>query len=232
MEPKEQEYGQFEEIVIVDVFEDSDDVVRTVNEEFIQENTIKGIRRSFRIFNDSQLLQSVKSFRNRDDRQYRINLRYVNPEPERDRRYAWRILIVSVSCLCAAVLLFCIWHYTRFSFDYLLVAVALLAAASAFSLLLFFYRSHDTFIYKSLAAGVPLIELDNRKPDLREFDAFLMRLEQYIRNANKSGMNSQQRLAGELKDIRRLKDAGMLTEQTYELARTTIFSHRDYSTAP
>jgi hypothetical protein len=68
MEPKDDDYSQFEEIVIVDVFENSDDIVRKINEEFTQESTIKGIRRSFVIFNDNQLLRSIKSFGHRDDK--------------------------------------------------------------------------------------------------------------------------------------------------------------------
>lgn len=42
-------------------------------------------------------------------------------------------------------------------------------------------------------------------------------------------MNKQQRLAAELKDIRRLKDAGMLNEEDYAHARTLIFRHKDFS---
>jgi hypothetical protein len=229
MEPKDEDYGQFEEIVIVDVFDENEDTVRTVNVEFTQESTIKGIKRSFVIFNDCQLLQSLRSFRHKDDRQYRINLRYIDPEPVRDCRYEWRILAASGVCLCLAVLLSCIWYFSRFDSSYLLMTATLFAAGSVIALLLFFYKSHDTFIYRSLAAGVPLIVLDNRKPGLQEFDTFLHKLEQYTRAAQKCNMSKQQFLAGELKDLRRLKDDGMLTDQIYEEARTRIFRHKDYS---
>jgi hypothetical protein len=42
-------------------------------------------------------------------------------------------------------------------------------------------------------------------------------------------MNRQQMLAGELKDLRRLKDAGLLSEETYANSRTLIFRHKDFS---
>lgn len=229
MSLEDEKYGEIEEIIIADTADDNDDEVHAINEEFTQESTIKGIKRSFVIFNDKQLLQSLKSFRNKEGKPYRINLRYVSPEPVRDRRYAWRLLAATGICLTLMVLLACVWHFTRFNSYYLLVAASLFAAASMIALLLFFHNSHDTFIYTSLAAGVPLIELDNRKPSLREFDAFLHKLEQYIRKAHECGVSRQQLLAGELRDIRRLKDDGMLSEETYEHARTQIFRHKEYS---
>jgi hypothetical protein len=84
-------------------------------------------------------------------------------------------------------------------------------------------------VYRSIAAGVPLIELEYNKPNRQEFEAFTDRLEAYIRKAQSSGMSTQQRLAGELKDIRRLKEAGLLSEETYANSRTLIFKHKEFS---
>ena len=78
-------------------------------------------------------------------------------------------------------------------------------------------------------AGVPLIELDFNKPGRYEFEAFTDRLEAYIRKAQSSGLNNRQRLAGELKDTRRLKEAGLLSEETYANSRALIFKHKEFS---
>jgi hypothetical protein len=82
-------------------------------------------------------------------KKYRINLRYVDPEPVHDRYIAWRLLAASSIGLCLTALFICIRYYTRFSSDYLLVTASLLAAASLITLLLFFYKSYDAFIYGS-----------------------------------------------------------------------------------
>jgi hypothetical protein len=221
--------SQAEEIVITDVFENNEDEIREINADFLQDSTFKGIRRAFTIFNGTQLRQSYQSFKHSQAKPYRINLRYVRAEPERNRQFAWRSLSTSGAAMVMAVLLASTWYFTEYKSDYLLVAAVLLAVAGVIALLLFFYRSRDTYIYKSLVAGVPLIELDNHKPNMRDFDAFLYKLEAHIRDAHARAMSNRELLAGELKDLRRLKDAGMLTDEIYEQARALIFKHKDYS---
>ena len=221
--------GQMDEIVIHDVFEDNEDEIREINLEFVQDSSFKGIHRAFTIFNNSQLNQTLRSFKNKRGRKHRINLRYLALEPVRNRRFAWNYLYAAGIAVLLTGIPAIIWYFTDLNPAYLLVAALLLTVAGLISLMLFFYHSRDTFIYKSLAAGVPLVELDNRKPNLREFDAFLYKLEEYIRKAQASGMSRQQMLAGELKDLRRLKDQGLLSEEVYERARAVIFKHKDYS---
>lgn len=221
--------SQAEEIVITDVFENNEDEIRKINIEFVQDSTVKGIRRSFTIFNDTHLYQALQTFKHRQTSPYRINLSYVRLEPERNRQFAWRCFMASAAGLVVSAVLASTWYFTEYKSDYLLVAAPLFAVAGVISLLLFFYRSRDTLIYKSLVAGVPLIELDNHKPNMRDFDAFLYKLEAHIRDAHAKSRSNRELLAGELKDLRRLKDAGMLTDEVYEQARGQIFKHKDYS---
>jgi heme/copper-type cytochrome/quinol oxidase subunit 4 len=221
--------SQAEEIIITDVFENNDDQVREINAEFVQDSTFKGIKRTFTLYNRSQIRQMLQSFKHKQSAPYRINLRFVRLEPERNRQYAWRCLLAFGIGLLLSMLPVAIWYYTEFKSDYLLVASLLFCVTAVIALLLFFYRTRDTWVYKSLVAGVPLIELDNRKPNLHEFDAFMSKLEIHIRDAHMSDKNQRELLAGELKDLRRLKEAGMLSEATYEQARATIFRHKDYS---
>jgi hypothetical protein len=218
-----------EEIIIEDLFEEDADEIREVHARFVQDSRFKGIRRDFTIFNKTHLLQSLQSFKNKRGNTHRINLQFVRQAPERHRQFAWRSLQVFGVCFVLSVIPACVWYFTKFKSEYLLVASLLLVVAGVIALLLFFYRSRDTYVYRSIAAGVPLIELDYHKPSRTEFDAFTDRLEAYIRRAQSSGMNRQQMLAGELKDLRRLKDAGLLSEETYANSRTLIFRHKDFS---
>lgn len=224
------EAAQSEEIIIEDVFEDNADEIREVNERFVQDRQFKGTRRDFTIFNKSQLSKSFKSFKNKRGVTYRINLRYVNQEPERHRRFAWRSLQIAAAGFVIGAIPAGIWHFTRFNSVYLLVASILFFVAAVIALLLFFYRSSDTYVYRSAAADVPLIELDYNKPSHKEFDDFVHALEAYIRQARSGRMTEQQMLAGELKDIRRLMEEGMLDEESYVKARTLIFKHKNFST--
>jgi len=218
-----------DEIVLVDHFEEDEDEIREVHAKFVQDSRFKGIRRDFTIFNKCQLLQSLQSFKNKRGNTHRINLKFVRQVPERHRQFAWRSLQVSGLGFVLAAIPACIWYFTEFKSIYLLVASLLFFVAGLIALLLFFYRSRDTYVYRSIAAGVPLIELDFNKPNRQEFEAFTDRLENYIRQAQSSGLNNQQRLAGELKDIRRLKEAGLFSEEIYANSRTLIFKHKEFS---
>ena len=218
-----------EEIILADVFAENEDEVREVHAKFVQDSSFKGIRREFTLFNKTQLLQSLWSFKNKRGSTHRINLKYVRQVPERHRQYAWRSLQVSLLGFVLSVIPACVWYFTEFKSEYLIVVALLFIVAGMIALLLFFYRSRDTHVYRSIAAGVPLIELDYRKPSQSQFDAFSERLEVYIRRAQSGGMSNQQRLAGELKDIRRLKEAGMLSEKIYAESRALIFKHKDFS---
>jgi len=218
-----------EEIIIEDVFEENVDEIREVHARFLQDSTFKGIRREFAIVNKHHLIQSLRSFKNKRGRTHRINLKFVRQTPVRNRQFAWRSLQVSAACFVLSAIPACVWYYTTFNSYYLIVASLLLAVAGVIALLLFFYRSRDTHVYHSAVAGVPLIELDHNKPNRQEFEAFTDKLEAYIRKAQSSGMSKQQLLAGELKDLRRLKDEGLLNEETYANSRTIIFRHKDFS---
>jgi hypothetical protein len=218
-----------DEIILVDHFEDDEDEIREVHVKFVQDRRFKGIRRDFTIFNKNQLLQSLQSFKNKRGNTHRINLKFVRQAPERHRQFAWRSLQISGLGFVLSAIPACVWYFTEFKSIYLLVASLLFFVAGVVALLLFFYRSRDTYVYRSIAAGVPLIELDFNKPNRQEFEAFTDRLEAYIRKAQSSGLNNQQRLAGELKDIRRLKEAGLLSEEIYANSRALIFKHKEFS---
>ena len=48
-----------------------------VNIVFVQEQKFKGVKRAFKIFNDTQLYYVQKSFRHKENTLHRVNLCYV-----------------------------------------------------------------------------------------------------------------------------------------------------------
>ncbi len=154
-----------DEIILADHFEEDADEIREVHAKFVQDRRFKGIKRDFTIFNKDQLLQSLQSFKNKRGNTHRINLKFVRQAPERHRQFAWRSLQASGLGFVLGAIPACIWYFTEFKSIYLLVASVLFFVAGLIALLLFFYRSRDTYVYRSIAAGVPLIELDYNKPN-------------------------------------------------------------------
>jgi hypothetical protein len=202
-----------------------------INIEYIQEQRFKGVRRNFKIFNDTQLYYSLKSFRNKDNKKHRINLSYVSTQPERECVVAWRWLSTAIATIIWSILLLYVGIFTQYKADYIVIVGVLLGTFSMLSMLIFHYRTQDKLIYKSFVADIPLFEVSNHKPGNKEFDTFMESLKHYIEKGQGS-MSMHQRLVGELKDLRRIRDEGTISNEQYETARSIIFKHKAYQAKP
>jgi hypothetical protein len=179
------------------------------------------------IFNDTQLYYALKSFRNKDNKNHRISLGYVNTQPERECTVAWKWLSTAFATIVWSMLLLYVGLYTQFRADYIVIVGVLLGTFSMLSMLTFYYRTQDKLIFKSFVGDVPLFEVSNHKPGNREFDAFMAQLRQHIDLAQ-GRMSMRQRLVGELKELRRIRDEGKISNEQYESARTVIFKHEAF----
>ncbi len=200
---------------------------RHINLEYVQEQRFKGVKRSFQIFNDTQLNYGLKSFRYKDNKNHRINLAYVNTQPARECTVAWKWLSTSFATIVWSMLLLYVGLYTQFRADYIVIVGVLLGTFSMLSMLTFYYRTQDKLIFKSFVGDIPLFEVSNHKPGNSEFDAFMAQLRQHIELAQER-MSMHQRLVGELKELRRVRDEGKISNDQYESARTVIFRHEAF----
>jgi len=198
-----------------------------VNLEYIQEQRFKGVRRSFKIFNDTQLYYTLKSFKHKDNTQHRFNLSYVNTQPERECVVAWRWLSTAFASLVWSLLLLYVGLFTQYRADFVVIVGVLLGTFSMIAMLVFYYRTQDKLIFKSFVGDIPLFEVSNHKPGIKEFDTFMQALHNYIERGQKS-ISMHQRLVGELKDLRRIRDEGTISNDQYESARDIIFRHEAY----
>jgi hypothetical protein len=198
-----------------------------VNIEYVQEQRFKGVRRSFKIFNDTQLYYALKSFRHKDNTNHRINLAYVNKQPERECTVAWKWLSTAFATIVWSMLLLYVGLYTQFKADYIVIVGVLLGTFSMLSMLTFYYRTQDKLIFKSFIGDIPLFEVSNHKPGNSDFDAFMAQLRHHIELAQQR-MSMHQRLVGELKDLRRIRDEGKISNEQYESARAVIFKHEAF----
>jgi hypothetical protein len=198
-----------------------------INLEYVQEQRFKGVKRSFMIFNDTQLYYALKSFRHKDNKNHRISLGYVNTQPERECTVAWKWLSTAFATIVWSMLLLYVGLYTQFRADYIVIVGVLLGTFSMLSMLTFYYRTQDRLIFKSFVGDVPLFDVSNHKPGNTEFDAFMAQLRQHIDLAQER-MSMHQRLVGELKELRRIRDEGKISNEQYESARTVIFKHEAF----
>lgn len=198
-----------------------------INLEYVQDQKFKGIKRSFVIFSEVQLFYSMKSFRKKDNVQHRFNLSHINKKPVRVQIVSWNWLSTAFAALVWSLLLIYIGYFTQFKADYIVAVGILLGAFSAIAMMIFYYRTQDKLVFSSFAGEVPLFEVGKMKAGNQQFEQFMHALDQHIQKGyNRKSMH--QRLSGELIDLRRIRDEGMIDNQTYEKARSKIFQHEVY----
>lgn len=199
----------------------------TVNAEYIQDQKFKGVKRSFKIFNDTQMYYSLKSFRNKDNSKKRIHLAYISDQPGREVFISWRWMSTSLAALVWSMLLFYIGLYSEWKSETIVIVAVLMGTFSLVGFMVFYYRTHDKLIFKSCVGDIPLFEIGNHKPGNEQFDTFMRTLKLHIEKAQ-GRKSMHERLVGELSDLRRLRDENVVSTEQYEEARNKIFRHEAY----
>jgi hypothetical protein len=101
-----------------------------------------------------------------------------------------------------------------------LAAGGLIAALGA---LMFFRSLTRRRVFVSRYAHVPLLDLLVNNPDRKRFREFLNRLEESVKSAHSQyDMPKDQRIAGEMRTLRRLSEQNILSSQDYEQAKAKL----------
>lgn len=198
-----------------------------LGQSLIQANTLKGTRREFQFYADDNLLLSLQTKKKSIAKKYRVNLAWFSSEPEHNKVIVWKWLYGAIaSCLLMALSIFFTLNNT-IDFIYGAVATTVLITAMLISILLFFYHMRDEYIFKSRFGDIMLFITENKKPEQTAFDQFYISLQQCIDKAQQR-LTVAERLVGELKMCRRLRDEGIINDESYTTARTAIFKHQQY----
>ncbi|MBK8162522.1 MAG: hypothetical protein IPK65_05060 [Gammaproteobacteria bacterium] len=95
--------------------------------------------------------------------------------------------------------------------------------AAVIALLVFVHRSQNLVRFHSQNGDAVLLEMYNNAPNRREFEVFARELVQHIQAAQRCDRRKlDQKLGAELREHRRLRDQGILTEEVYAGARDKI----------
>lgn len=217
----------------ITLFTDEEHVVLdTVDFEFEQSNRVRGIYRKMTIFNGNHCYQSIKNKHQRKYK-YRVDIAYLNPHPFREHNIARKWLYAAAALLVTSIILVVIGWFNN-AFDSTLnifysTAVVVSISASLIALLLFVHNTYDKVIFRTQFGNVKLIELINKYPGKDEFRQFVGRFIVQIRKARvKKGFTTSKFLARELREIRRLRNETVVTEEEYQSAKTIIFKHNSF----
>ena len=107
--------------------------------------------------------------------------------------------------------------------------VSVLSGFLGFGLLLSAYiKSYSKTVFRSYASRVPLLTLSHKSTQ-KNYKKFVSALQKSIVLAHKqNNITLQDRLVGEMKDLRRLKNAGVIKENVYNQAQSAILTHKHY----
>ncbi len=217
----------------ITLFTDEEHVVLdTVDFEFEQSSKIRGIYRKITIFNGNHCYQSIKNKHQRKYK-YRVDIAYLNPHPFREHNIARKWLYASIAFfVISLILLLAGWLNDALGSAmsiYYSTSLILSISAACITLLLFAHNTYDKVIFKTQFGNVKVIELVNKYPDKDAFRQFVGRFIIQVKKAraNKKFTTSKF-LARELREIRRLRNETVVTEEEYESAKTIIFQHNSF----
>lgn len=187
---------------------------KRVEHKFVQINKMKGQAVAFTVFNDTYLSVIEKDLVKK--REYYLDLGYYNKEPIKKICIAWKSLLAFVALAVATLVM-----SAQLGFSYSVLG----GVASFIFFVLFIHGSSSHIVFITYHGKVPVMKLMSNVPNRKIFKEFVADLSARIERAQKRTMQNQDKyLAKELKETRRLKDEGVLTEDQYTKAKDAIFS--------
>jgi len=198
-----------------------------LGEKLVQNNTLKGTRRQYQLYGANYLLLNLKEKERAREKQFCVNLAWLSSEPEHNKVIVWKWLYAALGAAALASLFIFLSESEILAPIYGTIAGSITIAATLICALIFVYLMRDEFIFKSRYGDARLFLLENKKPSQQEFDRYFINLQQAIERAQ-SGISVPERLVGELKMCRRLRDEGIIDDEAYTIARTAIFKHEQY----
>ena len=193
----------------------------------VQTNTLKGTRREYQLYAGNHLLLNSVERERAKEKHFRVNLACVTSEPEHNKVIVWKWLYAALGAGVLAALGVYLGISETVKPVYSLVAGTVTVTASLICALIFVYLMRDEYIFKSRYGSAKLFLMENKKPSQQEFDRYFISLQQAIERAQ-SKIPVSDRLVDELKMCRRLRDEGIIDDETYTIARTAIFKHEQY----
>lgn len=209
--------------------EDSEITVKKVNYKYIQKDAIRGSVNSFVLFNDIYLYCLIIK-RHKKQPKFRLDLTFFDPRPARSFFIPWKLLIAAVVLLLVGFFMPAgveIPYSSSIGLGFLSVSV--ISILVGIGLLIFVYlKSYYRLVFRSYAGRVPLLSL-SYKPAQKNYNQFVSAVQKGIALAHKkNGVTLADRLTGEMQDLRRLKDAGVIKEDIYNKAQMIILKNKHY----
>lgn len=204
------------------ITEPAEEDFTTVNAQLVQAQKWKRRGLGTQILNNKFLF--VNRYQQGRKTQYWVNLRFINPVPQRELYIDWRWGIGALILLAIASGLLAAEYYFQLptGFFYINSITVLLITLALISLLIMIYRFKNTLTFNTLNGNAAILSLSVNNPSKQAFQSYVATLSQCIERVQKQ--QGRNLLASELAEHRRLKDSKAISEQDYENAKNRILS--------
>jgi hypothetical protein len=196
---------------------------RITNREFHQCSKWRRCEAHFTVFNDHHIAVESAGLGEKP-RRYEFDLAVLGSRPRRRRRIDWSMLLLALSLLAAGL---ASGLTGATGSNGILVAAILSGGVVALGVAI--YRSHDHVVYFSKHGRAPLLVLLNRNPDASTLQEFLADLSRRIQHTHRDSTSRDDFLCAELREHRRLREAGILSVQQYERIKRRILKQHGQS---
>ena len=198
-----------------------------LGDKLIQSNTLKGTVREYQLYADKHLLLKFKEKKKAKEKKFRVNLAWLSSEVEHYKCIVWKWLYIALTATALAGLFLYFALAQTIDLKYCFLGGTISLTTAIIFALIFIYHMRNEFIFKSRFGNARLFLIENKRPTQQAFDMYFINLQQYIDRAQ-THMSVSDRLVGELKMCRRLRDEGVIDDEAYTVARTAIFKHKQY----
>lgn len=198
-----------------------------LGDKLTQINRLKGTSREYQRYANNYLFLNFAEKKNKVEKNYRLNLALLSSEPTHNKIIVWKWLVFAILTALLTAGSFYLMIEKIFNPDYCLIAGIITLSATLIFFLIFIYCMRDEYIFHSYFGGTKVFLIENKKPDQQSFDLFFINLQQTIEQTQ-SVLSVSDRLIGELKMCRRLRDESIINDEAYTIVRTAIFKHKQY----
>ena len=194
------------------------------NELVLKQQNSLGIITQVKLIDGREL--QVVSKNKKNTQSYSVDILSLQERSKLILIIAWKWLIISAAFILLTLLLLEILPLYLTDNRNLYLGVVLITGllGSVLSLTLFFKCSTKQQVFFSRNASVPIIKLSKGKPTKEIFSNFIESIENRIKEFQAHmEISEEKQLIGEMKMLRRLSDDGVISKESYELAKEKLF---------
>jgi len=193
------------------------------NSNLYQESNARGEKRVFEIYNDKFI--KVVTTNIMKNSSYHLNLSMLAPWPVRHRNISWQWLsaVIYFSLTTLAYTSYLLYFQESSKLERLLPFIIIFLLLSLGTFLMFLYQSPNVIEFRTRYGNCVVLSLLYNNPNRKEFKEFISEIKLRSLSASQAvKIDKKQMLNIEMNELRRLRNEGIITQNSYADAKERI----------